>query len=62
MFVYELQDDMNVVGVWRVLGDDEAYTEATLYLEHRDTSFMNAFITHQLQVVAGTDLNYRVAE
>ena len=53
---------MNVVGAWRVLGDDEAYTKATLYLEHRDTSFMNAFVTHQLQVVAGTDLNYRVAE
>ena len=62
VFVYEIQDDMNVVGVWRVLGDDEAYTEATLHLQHRDTSFMNAFITHQLQVVAGTDLNYRVAE
>jgi len=62
VFVYEIQDDMNVVGVWRVLGDDEAYTEATLHLKHRDTSFMNAFITHQLQVVAGTDLNYRVAE
>ena len=62
VFVYEIQDDMNVVGVWRVLGDDEAYTKATLYLEHRDTSFMNAFVTHQLQVVAGTDLNYRVAE
>ena len=62
VFVYEIQDDMNVVGVWRVLGDDDAYTEATLHLEHRDTSFMNAFVTHQLQVVAGTDLNYRVAE
>jgi len=33
-----------------------------LHLQHRDTSFMNAFITHQLQVVAGTDLKYRVAE
>ena len=62
VLVYEIQNGMNVVGVWRVLGDDSAYTEATLYLEHRDTSFMNAFVTHQLQVVAGTDLNYRVAE
>ena len=62
VFVYEIQNNMNVVGVWRVLGDDDAYTEATLHLQHRDTSFMNAFVTHQLQVVAGTDLNYRVAE
>ena len=62
VFVYELKGDMNVVGVWRVLADDEAYTEATLHLQRRDTSFMNAFITHQLQVVAGTDLKYRVAE